>query len=109
MIHYPQIPATPSPTQDNVENPLSSLYPQLYLRISPTAMVWGSPEDIALHQRMPYRYLGQDQIFRTYLVSSRSNVYNEEEHDRAWEASVITPIERVQYQAFIQLFRGPQA
>ena len=109
MIQHPQIPATPSPTRDNVEDPLSSLYPQLYLRISPTAMVWGSPEDIALHQRMPYRYLGPDQIFRTYLVSSRFNVYNEEEHDRAWEASVTSPIEQVQYRAFIQLFRGPQA
>ena len=99
MIQHPQIPETPSSTQDNDKDPLSSLYPQLYLRISPTAMVWGSPEDIALHQRMPYRY----------LVSSRSNVYSEEEHDRAWEASVTSPIERVQYRAFIQLFRGSQA
>ena len=83
MIQHSQIPEASPSTLDNEEDPLSSLYPQLYLRISPTAMVWGSPEDIALHQRMPYRYLGQDQIFRTYLVSSRFNVYSEEEHDRA--------------------------
>ena len=54
-IQHTEMPEAPSFIQDNEEDPLSSRYPQLYLRISPTAMVWGSPEDIALHQRMPYK------------------------------------------------------